>query len=116
MSCDRPFTRVHVNYLGQVILCNNDWRHEYVAGDLNVQDIKEVFNAPLFTETYRPMLLKCRRDLPLCEKCDAGVPWVKTPPLFPASRKAKARHYLRKVRKRAYSVVRALRGKLGLGR
>jgi MoaA/NifB/PqqE/SkfB family radical SAM enzyme len=87
LSCDRPFQRVHVNYKGQVILCNNDWKFEVTAGDLMKEDFEDVWNSAVFTEHYRPRLLRCNRGMKLCESCDNGVPWVKTPPISPARKK-----------------------------
>lgn len=75
ISCPRPFERFHVNYLGQVLLCNNDWKYEAVIGDLMEQDLREVWNAPLLTDHYRPRLLECNRDMTLCRTCDTGVPF-----------------------------------------
>jgi len=75
ISCPRPFERFHVNYLGQVLLCNNDWKYEAVIGDLMEQDLHEVWNAPLLTDHYRPRLLECNRDMTLCRTCDTGVPF-----------------------------------------
>ena len=85
ISCRRPFERCHVNYLGQLLLCNNDWKYEHVIGNLMEQDLHEVWNDPLLTEHYRPQLLACNRDMGLCRTCDAGAPTGhKQPQLSPA--------------------------------
>ncbi len=91
LSCARPFRRVHVNWRGQAVLCNNDWKHEVVIGDLTAQGLDEVWNAPLMLD-YRRKLLDRRRDMPLCETCDAGLPWEKSPQCLPAGAMAAMRH------------------------
>lgn len=85
LSCARPFDRVHVNYKGEVILCNNDWKFEVVAGDLTQEPLQTAWNSPTFLEQYRPKLLKCDRSNKLCESCDSGLPWEKEPKISPAS-------------------------------
>ncbi len=79
MSCSRPFTRIHINYLGQVLLCNNDWKFEKIMGDVLTESLMDVWNSSEFLNTYRPRLLEKNRDMDLCRTCDAGVPWVKEP-------------------------------------
>jgi len=84
LSCPRPFRRVHLNYKGEVLLCNTDWKYEWVVGDLMTRDLDEIWGDPVFTEQYRPMLLQCRRDMKPCATCDAGVPALKEPGFPPA--------------------------------
>ncbi|MBF0189821.1 MAG: SPASM domain-containing protein [Magnetococcales bacterium] len=73
LPCERPTRRVHVNYLGQVLLCNMDWRFEVVAADLRTQSLTEVINAPLLVE-YRQRLAQKDRNMTLCRGCDQGAP------------------------------------------
>ena len=92
ISCFRPFERFHVNYRGQILLCNNDWKFETVVGDLMEQELQEVWNAPLLTDHYRPRLLECNRDMTLCRTCDTGVPFgYKQPQLTPAKTRVTSR-------------------------
>ncbi|CAA6604921.1 conserved hypothetical protein [Rhodospirillaceae bacterium LM-1] len=83
LSCPRPFERLHVNYLGQVLLCNNDWKFEIVCGDLMSSPVEEVWNSPLLNE-YRRHLVRQDRNMPLCRLCDSGFPLPTQPKPFPA--------------------------------
>lgn len=83
MGCDRPFQRLHVNYLGQVVLCNMDWKFEVVAGELRTQTIEEIWNTPLLLN-YRRNLLAKNRNMPLCRRCDSGAPTPVQPGYPPA--------------------------------
>lgn len=87
LSCRRPFERLHVNYLGQVLLCNNDWKFEVVAGDLTTQSIEEAFGSPVLQE-YRRRLQALDRDMTLCRNCDSGHPLPNQPQVPPADRLA----------------------------
>lgn len=93
MECDRVVDRLHVNYLGQVVLCNNDWKFEVVAGDLMKDDILAVWASPVLEE-YRRHLSNRDRNMPLCRGCDNGYPRVHMPGFPPADRWAKIRHLL----------------------
>ena len=86
LSCARPFNRLHINYLGQAILCNNDWENKLVAGDLRHEDLRKVWNAPLLRQ-YREHLLRKDRSLLLCASCDSGIPFAIEPqcPRIPIS-------------------------------
>ncbi|NGZ05470.1 MAG: radical SAM/SPASM domain-containing protein [Magnetococcales bacterium] len=83
LGCDRPFARMHINYLGQVLLCNMDWKYEVVVGDLRIQTMAEVWNAPLLQE-YRSHLLVKDREMALCRLCDSGAPAPVQPGYPPA--------------------------------
>lgn len=84
LSCDRPFKRLHLNYKGQAILCNNDWKFDVIIGDLTADSLTTVWNSPILVDHYRPALLECDRSKTLCKSCDSGVPWTKSPRLSPA--------------------------------
>ena len=74
MDCNRVTDALHVNYRGQVVLCNNDWKFEVVAGDLMQQDLS-----------------RRDRSLHLCRGCDNGYPRRREPPFPPADRLSHAR-------------------------
>lgn len=78
LGCERPFQRMHVNYLGQVVLCNNDWKSEVVFGDFNRQSLDEILSSPLRTQ-YCGSLARANRDMHLCRTCDYWVP-IDMPP------------------------------------
>ncbi|MBF0146993.1 MAG: radical SAM/SPASM domain-containing protein [Magnetococcales bacterium] len=83
LDCARPSNRLHVNYLGQVILCNMDWKFEVVVGDLRTQKIEDLCNAPILLD-YRRHLKAKDRNMPLCRQCDSGGP-TGLQPSFPAA-------------------------------
>lgn len=99
LSCARPFRRLHVNYRGEVVLCNNDWKHEVVVGDLNTESLDDVWNAPLLSD-YRRRLLEKDRDMRLCRTCDNGVPSSNPPRLPPADSWAAGRQFWSNAKKR----------------
>ena len=56
-GCDqtgsRPLQHLHVNALGQCILCCQDYYDEHVVGDLNTQSIHEVMSGPEMAQLRR---------------------------------------------------------------
>lgn len=72
LSCGRPSSRLHVNYRGEVLVCNMDWKFEVIVGDFHQMGIAELFNAPILCQ-YRLRLAAKDRDMPLCRACDTGA-------------------------------------------
>ncbi|MBF0133087.1 MAG: radical SAM/SPASM domain-containing protein [Magnetococcales bacterium] len=72
LSCNRPGSRLHVNYRGEVLVCNMDWKFEVIAGDFHRMGIAELLNAPILRQ-YRTRLAVKDRDMPLCRACDSGA-------------------------------------------
>lgn len=73
LGCARPFRRLHINYMGQVVLCNMDWKFEVICGDLRTQGIVDVLRSPVLGG-YQERLLAADRDMTLCRACDSGAP------------------------------------------
>jgi MoaA/NifB/PqqE/SkfB family radical SAM enzyme len=91
MDCDRPSDALHVNYRGEVVPCNNDWKFEVVAGDLMQQDLMSLWTTSPVLLKYRAHLARRDRDLHLCRNCDNGYPRRREPAFLPADRLAHAR-------------------------
>jgi hypothetical protein len=91
LPCDRVTDTVHINYLGQVVLCNHDWKHEVVAGDVMRDGLMTVWTSSPVLREYREHLAQGDRNLHLCRNCDNGVPYDHEPPFPPADRLAHAR-------------------------
>lgn len=108
LPCSRPFNRIHVNYLGQVILCNNDWTFSNVFGDLNTQSIDDIWNAPLLLD-YRRRLRACDRSKGLCAKCDSGLPMTSEPGFPPVNTRVAFLRGLYAARRKIVGLLRHMR-------
>lgn len=108
LGCSRPFKRLHVNYLGQAILCNNDWKFEVVCGDLKTQSLGEVWGSETLVRC-RERLERRDRDMPLCCKCDQGLPGgeIDEPN---ADGQVALRHFIVMGRRHARGILRRLGG------
>lgn len=66
----RRMRQMCINYLGNVVLCCNDFLGQVSVGNVNDKNVIELFNDPLMKH-YRELLRVGRRaELPLCDKCD----------------------------------------------
>lgn len=75
MSCGRPFGKLHITYRADVVLCNMDWKHEVIVGNLERETIPEIwYGSPILAE-YREKLSGQNRDMHLCRTCDNGLPY-----------------------------------------
>jgi hypothetical protein len=117
LPCDRPVNTLHVNYRGEVVLCNADWKHEVIAGDLMQQDAMTVWTSSPVLQKYRAHLAQGDRNLHLCNKCDNGYPYGRLPPFRAADRLAPARRVWAEAHRfawRAYGkATREFRARLG---
>jgi len=71
IACARPHRHIVIRYDGKVPLCcavDPTAPDLVIAGDLNEQSIKQVWNGEVFTR-YRWHLQQARRDLPMCSQC-----------------------------------------------
>lgn len=91
LDCDRVVDALHVNYRGEVVLCNNDWKFSVIAGDLMREDLLPLWTSSPVLEKYRQHLSQRDRSLPLCQNCDNGYPRRREPGFPPADRWAHAR-------------------------
>ncbi|GIX49442.1 MAG: radical SAM protein [Candidatus Tectimicrobiota bacterium] len=69
LGCPRPFEQMYINYLGQAVLCCNDWRFEVVMGDTAQASLREIWTNAKY-EAYRRQLARQNRAMPLCATCD----------------------------------------------
>lgn len=67
--CAYPFYELAVNFNGTVSVCNEDWSHATIVGDITKNSLKEIWNGePLFR--FQEMLLEGRRKENLaCGDC-----------------------------------------------
>lgn len=68
-SCSRPFNQMYINYLGEAVLCSEDWYSEAIMGYLDEFSLEEIWNGTKY-EHYRTFLRQCDRSLPVCRLCD----------------------------------------------
>jgi hypothetical protein len=69
LGCPRPFQQMYINYLGQAVLCCNDWRFEVVMGDTATATLRDIWTNARY-QMYRQHLQQKNRALTLCATCD----------------------------------------------
>lgn len=67
--CVRPWRSLNVNWLGDAILCCNDYHGEARFGNVRDATLVELWNAPDFNR-FRLALQNKDRHVMLCDKCD----------------------------------------------
>jgi len=70
--CQRLFREIYVRDDGLVPLCCNDWRGEYIVGDLNKETVGDIWSGPRFVAARKIVLHEGRRYRP-CLGCTARV-------------------------------------------
>jgi hypothetical protein len=65
LGCERPFQQMYINYLGEAVLCCNDWRFEVVMGDTAESSLLEIW-ANDKNRAYREKLQRRNRNMTLC--------------------------------------------------
>jgi radical SAM protein with 4Fe4S-binding SPASM domain len=71
-NCGRPFRELVFHADGRVPLCCDDWKQEYVVGDINTNSIEEIWTHPRF-EAARARLFQKDRAFGPCAECDAPM-------------------------------------------
>ena len=69
--CVLPFRQLVIRPTGEVSLCCNDALGKYTLGNLSTQSVLEVWNSPEYQAIRNDMLKNARKNLMLCDKCDA---------------------------------------------
>lgn len=90
LGCNRPSTRLHINYLGDILVCNNDWKFEVVTGNITQLSLRDALNTPTLRD-YRINLANKNRTMKLCQLCDSGFPRPHEPGYPPPDRWASLR-------------------------
>ncbi len=68
-KCHHPFRQIAIRADGTVAICCNDWRGEYVCGDVKKQSVEEIWQGPEFGAA-REMLYHGKREMKPCQGCD----------------------------------------------
>lgn len=69
-NCGRPFREMTIAWNGDVTLCCDDWRHQYVCGNVGQVTLAEIWTGDRF-EAARARLYNKDRDFGPCQACDA---------------------------------------------
>lgn len=67
--CVRPFRVLNINYMGEALLCCQDYHGQLRIGNLADNTLEQLWNHPVLNR-YRKNLLGKDRNLPLCSTCD----------------------------------------------
>jgi radical SAM protein with 4Fe4S-binding SPASM domain len=68
--CGKPFRELSIRWDGSIAICCNDWRGEYVIGNINDQTLSNLWQHDHFLAARRHLLRGLRTFAP-CNKCDA---------------------------------------------
>jgi len=69
-NCGRPFREMTFTTEGNLTLCCDDWRMEYIIGNVNTFTLEELWKHPKM-EAARARLLQHDRNWGPCRECDA---------------------------------------------
>ena len=69
IACPLPFFMLAVNWNGTVSLCNEDWLHATICGDLREQSLREIWEGERLRELRRMHLEGRRSDNAACRDC-----------------------------------------------
>ncbi len=72
-SQNRPMERLHVSFDGKVILCCQDWKKEYVIGDLNKYSIAEIWNSEEYRYMRERIYNLTQPPLEICRRCILSI-------------------------------------------
>jgi len=67
-TCTLPFRELSVCYNGNVNICCMDWKHEFVAGNINDSGVKSIWYGERF-ELARTFLQNKNREFDPCRRC-----------------------------------------------
>lgn len=68
-SCRRPFNTAVILFDGKVVLCCVDLMRRMVLGDLNREDLYQIWNSGTFQEIRKKLLSGRAEEIPLCRDC-----------------------------------------------
>jgi radical SAM protein with 4Fe4S-binding SPASM domain len=67
--CPWPFYELAINWNGSVSLCNEDWVHGTIVGDINKETLKEIWLGKRLYEMQKMMLEGRRSENKVCNNC-----------------------------------------------
>lgn len=66
---DRPLDRLHVLFDGQVVLCCMDWKQEHILGNLNTENIQEIWDSKKYQSVRNAIYSNKGKPPKLCQHC-----------------------------------------------
>lgn len=70
-SCNYPMYTIFVDYNGDTLICPNDWDKRKIIGNVNNENILNIWNNEQFNNVRKRLLNKNRDEIP-CEKCNVN--------------------------------------------
>ena len=67
--CPQPFKGLAINFDGTASVCCVDWSHDTVVGDLNKENLLDIWNGPKLMAFRMLHLNKRRQEIPACANC-----------------------------------------------
>ena len=69
--CQRPFVKLYILTSGECVLCNVDWRHSEILGDLSKEDsIEQIWNGARYKNIRLQHLRRSWQKEHICTRCD----------------------------------------------
>lgn len=69
ISCPWPFYQMGINSNGTVGLCNDDWAHKTIIGDINFESLIDIWNGPRMLSMRKMHLDGRRSENEACASC-----------------------------------------------
>ena len=67
--CNYPFYKLFIDWNGDVLCCSNDWLRKNVIGNVNVDNLKNIWVSEKFNTFRKNLINKDRSQLP-CNTCN----------------------------------------------
>ena len=72
-GCYFPFANMAVLFNGDVIICCNDWKRAFIAGNLKESSIKEVWNSVALNKARKLIIRKNYSQINTCARCSKAI-------------------------------------------
>ena len=66
--CNRPFRRMYINFKGESILCCCDWTSQQVMGNVNNNNLNQIWTSQIYEQKRNELL--CNQRKGICAVCD----------------------------------------------
>jgi radical SAM protein with 4Fe4S-binding SPASM domain len=69
--CYYPFSRLLIDWNGDVPLCSNDWGRKRIVGNVGFESVRDIWMSEEITEARKELMRSDRRSAP-CSKCSVN--------------------------------------------